>query len=596
MRTYSLTVPDEEYYRKVVRCKNACPVGTDAQGYLEAIAHGEDEKAFWIARANNPLASTCGRICGAHCEAACRRGALDAPAAIRALKGYVAAQYGVEAGGDYVAQVKARRPPAPPTGKRVAIVGSGPAGLGAAHDLCLLGHAVEIFEAADVAGGMMALGIPRYRLSRALLAKEVAAICALGVRLRLGVCVGKDVPFEQLRREFDAVLIATGLPKGRMLPLPGADHPRVLSGMAFLRSANLGEPVQLGRQAIVVGGGNVAMDVARTALRLGAIRVTCVCLESRAEMPASALEIEEAEQEGIRMVPGWGPKAVALELGAIVGLDTVRCTAVFDRDGRFAPTFDEGTRARLDGDTIFFAVGQAPDLGFLGPAAGVETNPRGVKIVDGDRLTTTAERVHVAGDLAHGPRLLIDAVASGQKAARAIHEELMRATRSVKVTLRAHVVAPEELPSFRPSQGRCEPPALDPAARRGSLDALVEQSYARQVARWQANRCLRCNLNTIFRSDLCVLCGGCVDVCPESCLKIIPAARALATPEVRAALERLAGRTLEEVVDARSHALMIKDEEVCIRCGLCALRCPTHAITLERIVVTREESYVATGA
>lgn len=351
-------------------CRAACPVGTHAGGYVSLVAAGDYEGAYRLARRPNPFASVCGRICAHPCEAACRRQHLDAPVNIRMLKRFVTESRGVETGRSYdeiLACVERPRPPAADAGRpagRVAVVGAGPAGLSCAHDLALMGHQVTVFDAEKVAGGMMRMGIPEYRLPRELLDREIGFIEHLpGVTVRLGVAVGRDVPFADLRRDHDAVFLAPGCRKGRALDLPGMDSRGVVTAIDFLVHVNLGEPIDIGDDVVVVGGGNVAFDVARSARRFGgttlpdeehhnllfdaarlaagklARRVTMISLEARHEMPADPEEIHEGLEEGLALVHRRGPKAVLPGPdGRVRALRTVDVARVFDEQGRFSPT------------------------------------------------------------------------------------------------------------------------------------------------------------------------------------------------------------------------------------------------------------------
>jgi NADPH-dependent glutamate synthase beta subunit-like oxidoreductase len=346
MERLKVHIPAEGYHQSLISCQMACPVHTDARGYIRAIAQGRFEEAYLIARGPNPFASICSRICGAPCEAACRRGkvprmdddgyfvANDRPVAIRALKRFACEQAGPEARptDEVLSVVQSFIPPiaanvdemaallrssidetlAKATGQRVAIIGAGPAGLSAAHDLALMGFKPVVFETEPVPAGMLAVGVPAYRLPRELIASEVAVIEALGVEIRCGVTVGKEVSFADLRRDYAAVLIAVGAKSSRGLDLHGERGPRVYGGVDFLRAVSLGESLDVGREVVVVGGGNVAYDVARTVLRQiaydtartaarlpGATRVHLVSLESLEEMPADTIEILEGDEEGI---------------------------------------------------------------------------------------------------------------------------------------------------------------------------------------------------------------------------------------------------------------------------------------------------------
>jgi formate dehydrogenase (NADP+) beta subunit len=621
-------VPAEGYHRGLIACQVACPVHTDARGYVRAIAAGRFEEAYLIARGPNPFASICGRICGAPCEAACRRGTVprvdadgrfvanDRPIAIRALKRFACEQAGPEvrptaevldAVSSYVPEVAAdadeiaallrsltARQFVPADGQPVAVIGAGPAGLSAAHDLALLGFRPVVFETEPVAAGMLAVGVPAYRLSRELIRREVAVIEALGVEIRCGVTVGTDVSLADLRRDFAAVIIAAGAKGSRPLGLPGERGPGVLGGVALLRSVALGAPLALGREVVVIGGGNVAYDVARTVLRQIAYdtartaarlpdtgRVRLVSLETLEEMPADTLEIVEGDEEGIERLNGWGPVEILRGGGGQVsGVQIRRCARVYDENRRFAPIFDDATRQTVLCDTVLLAVGQAPNLAFLGEGGGdIEQFRPGWPKVDPSSLMTTGPGVFVAGDLAHGTRLLIDAVASGKAAARSVYRHLTgRPLEADAVT--AHF----PLEGYRREQGyerirRVPVPSISPEARLTRPDALVEAGYGRAEAMREASRCLDCGVTPVFDGTRCVLCGGCADVCPTQCLKLVTLAQLAPNPD----LETVIASSLGPEADRLAHSAILKDEERCIRCALCAMRCPTDAITMERV-------------
>ena len=624
----TVAIPDDGYHRRLISCQDACPVHTDARGYVRAIADGRFEEAYLIARGPNPFASMCGRICGAPCEAACRRGRIprsdddgrfvgpDRPIAIRALKRFACERAGVEARSTdsvleaaqaYVPRVCAdvdemaallrglvdgRVERA--SGQRVAIVGAGPAGLSCAHDLALLGFSPVVYEAEPVAAGMLSFGVPEYRLPRELIRREIAVIEALGVEIRCGVTVGRDVSFGELRDRHAAVVIAVGAKRARGLALPGENGPGVLGGVDFLRATALGEPVEIGSSAVVIGGGNVAYDVARTVLRQtaydaaraaarlpGTRRVALVSLETLEEMPADTVEIVEGDEEGIERSNGWGPvEIVRDEHGQVRGVTLRRCLRVFDAQRRFAPVFDDTERKTLDCDTVLLATGQATDLSFLDPdGRDIEQARPGWPKVDPSTLATTAPGVFVAGDLAHGTRLLIHAVASGKLAARSVYQHILG-----RPLAPAALESFRELPLYARERGyetvsRRPIPTLSPAERLADPRASVEIGYDANTARCEASRCLDCGVTPVFDGTRCVLCGGCADVCPTLCLKLVGLDDLVASPDLALAL----AETFGPDVEPGSHSAILKDEDRCIRCGLCALRCPVDAISMERV-------------
>src|SRR6478672_11552223 len=382
----------QEWLERNFPCKWACPVHTEAGKYVTLIAQGRYREAYAVARRPNPLASICGRICAAPCETVCRRGELDAPIAIRALKRFVTERFGVESMMDFsvLSEIYGQRRGR--YSERIAVIGSGPAGLACAHDLALMGYPVTIFEASPVAGGMLRLGVPEYRLPRALIQLEVNAILSLGVELRTNVRIGKDLTLADLRRDFQAVFLGVGAMRSRDLAVPGVELDGVLRGVDYLLNINLGYKVEMGRRVVVIGGGNVAVDVARTAarggeqenlqrnlsvvqaldvarsaVRFGAREVIVCCLESESEMPAAKDEVEEAEREGVQLRHRLGPKRFLGENGSLTGVELVTASRVFDETGRFSPQFVEGSEMVIPTDTVVMAIGQTGDLSFLGP-------------------------------------------------------------------------------------------------------------------------------------------------------------------------------------------------------------------------------------
>lgn len=610
---------DSTYWTEMVKCRQACPVHTDACGYVTAIAEGRYEDAYRIARATNPFASICGRVCGAPCEANCRRGDLDSPIAIRALKRFVTTLHGPETG-DYEKYRNFNNPRMLPPDRgdyeKVAIVGGGVSGLTVAHDLIQTGYQVTVFEASAEPGGMLTAGVPVFRLPRDLVRHEIQAILSLGVELKCNMRLGRDFTIQSLREEgYKAIFLGIGLPRGRKLDLPGSDTPGVYDGMEFLRAFNEGKPLPLGRRVVVIGGGNVAYDVARSAIRpvealdreeaLGemgrgeqvaydvarsALRMSgdkevhVVCLESRAEMPADEVEIVEGEEEGIRLHDGRGPREVLVQKGKVGGLRVVQCLSVFNAEGRFEPRYDEAAVEDIAADTVIFAIGQTSDLSFLAPDDGVASE-RGLIKVNPKTYQTTAPDVFACGDIAHGPRLFIDAVASAHTAARSMHD-FLRQTRTDVVLRKQWKPAAYTMAEGWYGWDRENPPSLPSERRAASLDN-TEENYPEALARQQAGRCLRCNVNTVFDTSLCIACNGCVDVCPENLIKLV----GLSCLPVDDAWARIsqAGfgigeaefRALPDAQKDELGGVMLKDETTCIRCSMCASRCPTHAITMQ---------------
>jgi formate dehydrogenase (NADP+) beta subunit len=571
-----------------VPCTRGCPVLTNAGRYVSAIAAGDDELAYLTARMPNPFPSICGRVCAAPCELACRRGDIDEPIAIRALKRWACEVGGVES--PHTERMwREGVELMPKRDERIAIVGAGPAGLAAAHDLAAYGYRPVVFDAADRPGGMMVLGIPPYRLRRELLQAEIRAILGLGVELRTEQALGRDFSLSSLRDDgFAAVFVAAGCMKSRELQIPGAELDGVLKAVEFLINANTGYRVELGDRVVVVGGGNVALDVARTALReetgtesaafdvartavrMGARDVKVVALESRAEMPAHEFEIEEAEVEGIELFQRRGPHRI---VGAthVEGLETLDVSSVFDADGRFNPQFVEGTEKVIECDSVILAIGQAPDLSWLDAGDGVEVSPRGTIAVDRETLATSATGIYAGGDIAFGPRNLIDAIGDGRRAAASIHRlvggDIAAAAPAAAARSRVRKAIPVRVIP-RPvlaydAVPRQEVPSVPTDRRIGVPE--IELGYNEAQARLEASRCLQCFDNIALSTDLCILCGGCVDICPEDCIRIVP-------------LEEIEG--LEAPGPDMPASAMIIQEDFCIRCALCIERCPTDALSM----------------
>jgi NADPH-dependent glutamate synthase beta subunit-like oxidoreductase len=575
---------------------------------VQAIGISKDEEAYLLARAPNPFAYVLGRICAHPCEDNCRRGKIDEPIAICALKRYATDRHNLGTGHD---PARKKLAPAPKRDKRIAIVGAGVCGLTCAHDLALLGYTVEVFESAPVPGGMLYLGIPQFRLPREIIKMEVDNILAMGVTLHTRVTIGRDISFADLRSKFDSVLLATGLNKGRELNIPGAHLAGVYNGIDFLINVNLGFEIELGKRVVVVGGGNVAIDVARAAVRLvqegsmesageslqpaldaarlamraGAEEVDLVSLESRAQMPAWKGEVDEAQQEGIVVDNGWGPKEIVGENGVVIGLKVRRCLTVFDENGRFNPAFSEEEKI-IPCDSVILAIGQQADLSFLGGDEGVQITPRGILKIDED-LSTTLPGVFAGGDVAFGPRVLVEAVANGHRAARSIHVYLSGKTKKT-VRSRFRIMPNWSMPRAFLTTPRQKMPVL--AANRRIGIAEVELGFDEEQGRAEGLRCLNCQVNTIFDGSKCILCAGCVDVCPENCLRLVDLAQVSGDERYDALIQNRYGVPAAELQTGRAGAI-IKNEEKCIRCGLCADRCPTGAITMESLEQQEREVF-----
>lgn len=630
-KTFRTIIPDVQFWKDMVPCQAACPVKTDAGRYVQLIGRGEYEEAYLVARSPNPLASVCGRVCAAPCEDRCRRGKIDSPISIRALKRFVTEKFGVESmrpdsqdqlfRGESEAGNKERwHLPLLEKSKRregrtekVAVIGAGPAGLSAAHDLALMGYQVTIFEASQQTGGMMFHGIPEFRLPRQIIEKEAEKIQKLGVKIRYGAPLNAEFGIAELREQgYAATFISVGVQKGRDLQIEGSELDGVIKAVDYLININNGYRVDLGKKVIVIGGGFVAFDaarlalragldpnataadtmptggevqaafdVARAAVRRGATEVEIISLESFDEMPVMRTtqgqeEFHESQKEGIRFRPQRSAKRFIGENGRLKSIDLVGVSRVFDENGRFNPSFDETITESLDADSVILAIGQQADLSFIRPSDGVQITPAGTIWVDPSNLATSSPGLFAGGDVAFGPRLLIDAVANGKLAALSIDDYLR--DRGGRTTFHLSI---EKIPT---SQYRMpedyekvprEAPPTESLDRRTGISE-VESGYTEDAARRQAERCLSCHIQTVYDPQKCVLCNRCVDICPEYCLKLVPLNSLDLPPETLQAATEIGGFGGVEMLSA-----MLKDDEKCIRCGLCATRCPTDAMTME---------------
>jgi len=588
---YDVTIPDLDYYIRQIDCRDGCPVKTDGRGYMLALHAGNLLEGYKIARGPNPFASICGMICGAPCEIACRRDRVDKTLTIRAQKRYLDEWYGL----DKKAHIKsleysyARGSTRPqPNGLRVACIGAGVASYTCAHDLLRLGYAVDIYEMMRLPGGMLVYGVPAYRLKNEIAINECAAIEHLGAKVIYDTKVGRDITMQTLLERYNAVFIGVGLWKSRELPIPGADFPDIIRGIEYLRVRCVEEKWKIGEHLVVVGGGNVAFDVARTSVRNGAKSVTMVCLESRDEQTADEFEIEDGMEEGIKTINRVGPIAVERDFqGKIIGLRVQPIYSLFDHLGKFAPQFVPDSQYVIPCDSVALAIGQSMDLSLFDGWDDKESLKldRGMIKTERDSGRTSMERVYAGGDAAFGPALFITAIKHGQDAARSIDSDL-RGTKPYQEFVGEFT----ELSPIRDKtylKTKWALPSMQPADIRVKNSKMVENNYTDEEAHEQANRCLQCHVSPVFDGTLCIKCNGCVDVCPCNCLKQVPINKMnldLGDGKMRQAVDHFYGvdsASMGEEDLASMGTAMLKDEDLCIRCGLCAEKCPTQAVTMD---------------
>ena len=514
-------------------CKTACPAHIAVQGYIRMAAEGRYEDAVKLIRQDNPFPAVCGAVCNRRCEDRCTRGTIDKPVAIDEIK-------------KFLAQWELTHPESfdiiSENGDgnqwddfKIAVIGAGPAGLSAAWYLRQGGYPVTVFEREARPGGMLMNGIPNFRLEKEVLEREIGIIRRAGVEIRCGVDVGKDVTLADLRRQgYRAFYIAIGLQGGRLAGVPGEDAAGVSSGVAFLKEVNLKGGVQLAGDVVVVGGGNVAADVARTALRCTAGRVTLLCLEQRDEMPAAKDEVAEILAEGIDIRNGWGPKEILAEDGRVKGVVFRRCTRVFDDEHRFAPVYDENDTVTVPCENVLMAIGQSAEWGELLAGSRVALRRNGTAEADPITLQTAEPDVFVGGDICHGARFAIDAIAQGKAAAASINR-FVHPGQSMTIgrDLRQFIeLDREDIRVDSYDNAPRQAPGLKPGEARATFEDLRLPLTEEQV-RAEAGRCLKCG-RSIVDLNQCIGCGLCTTRCEFDAIHLsrdLPAASDMHTAE-----------------------------------------------------------------
>ncbi len=517
-------------------CRWNCPVHADVRSYIEAAAQGRLRDAIDIVRENLPFAAVCGRVCHHPCETNCRRDGVDDPVAIREVKRFVAEHQGADGATVYKADVQDKA--------RVAIVGSGPAGMSAALDLAKLGYRPMVFEKFPVAGGIPATAIPRYRMPLEVTRIDIDWICAHGVGLTTGVEIGRDKTINDLLAgEFDAVLLAAGMADSRPLPLPGDDHRRVLRALEFLTATAFEKPVDIGSQVLVIGGGNVACDCARSAVRLGA-DVTMMCLESADEMPAWDWEVDETVEEGVAIIHRRGPVEILREGDRIVGVRTRAVTRVFDENERFSPQYSADL-TDVACDTVIIAIGQMANMGFA-EGSKLEVSDRGRMTFNAATHQTNVANVFACGEIVTPPGSVVEACASGRRAAKAIDLFLRGERIEIDDTQPPAIdVIPPETAEKVLKVVR-QPVPTDPPADRIDRFTEFEHSYDISAALREARRCMNCGAGAEVLVDKCAACLTCLRVCPFGVPVVTDVARI--------------------------------ESEKCQSCGICIAECPANAI------------------
>ena len=573
-----------DYYHKVVDCQWACPAHTDVPEYIRMIAQGRYSDAYLLNRDSNVFPGILGRVCDRPCEPACRRGRVeDKPVAICRLKRVTA-----DLKGDLTGRLP--RAPAQLNGKRIACIGAGPASLTVANDLAPLGYEVVIFERLATPGGLMRSNIPSFRLPQAVLDEEIGMILDIGVELKLGA------PVNSMREllgsgGFDAVFVGSGAPKGKELELPGRrDTDRIHIGIDWLESVAFGHIGSIGERVLIIGVGNTAMDCCRTSLRLGAKNVKVMARKPRGFFKASAWELEDAEAESVEIVINRSPKAFVTEGGKLKGMLFEQMEYVLEGD-RIKSERVVGEEL-LPCDDVILAIGQENAFPWIERDLGIEFDQWSVPLVDKTTFQSTRPGVFFGGDAAFGPKNIIWAVEHGHQAAISINEFLQggdvarRPERDVALSSRKMGMHEWAYANDYASLERRLVPHVSLKERFKKINIEVELGFSVEQALAETQRCLNCDIQTVFEAKLCIECDACIDVCPVDCLTITPNGP---EAEVRQRLRAPALNPTQALfVSAglqHTGRVMVKDEDLCVHCGLCAERCPTAAWDMQKSTI-----------
>jgi formate dehydrogenase (NADP+) beta subunit len=577
-------VADPSYYHKVVDCQWGCPAHTNVPEYIRQIAQGRFADAYMLNRESNVFPGILGRTCDRPCEPACRRTRVDGkPVAICRLKRVAA---------DNKGDISARLPKAPAAknGKKVALIGAGPASLTVANDLMPLGYEVTILEKFDRPGGLMRVNIPSFRLPPEVLDEEIAAIVDMGVDVRY------NTPVDSLgalldAKQFDAVFVGSGAPKGKELEIPGRrDTDQIFIGIEWLESIHFGHVDSVGKRVLIIGVGNTAMDCCRSAKRLGATDVKVIARKTRKYFKASPWELEDAEEEGIHILENLQPVRFIIENGVLTGMEFDKFTST-EKDGKLVQ--ESAGREILPCDTVVLAIGQDNAFPWIERNIGLEFDKKwDMPVVDKTTFMSTRPGVFFGGDAAFGPANIIWAVEHGHQAAISIHNFCIgqavtarppqgMTLSSTKMGLHEWAYSNNYDPALRQKMKHVDMPE-----RFSGMTIEVEEGFSDPQTRAEVQRCLNCDVQTHFTDNLCIECDACVDICPVDCLSIVPNAE---EPELRTRLMAPA-ENLDQALFVsgglkQTGRVMVKDENVCLHCGLCAERCPTYAWDMRKFVL-----------
>src|SRR5690606_22159878 len=574
-----------DYFHRVVDCQWACPAHTDVPGYIRLIAQGRFDDAYLLNRQSNVFPGILGRVCDRPCEPACRRGRVEEkPVAICRLKRVAADQRG---------DIRDRLPKAPATknGKKIALIGAGCASLTVANDLLPLGYDVTLFEQLATTGGLMRTNIPKFRLPPKVLDEEIGYILDMGVRLELNHRIDSLKALLD-SREFDAVFVGTGAPRGKELDLPGRhDSDNVHIGIDWLESIAFGHTDSIGKRVLIIGVGNTAMDCCRSALRLGAEDVKVMARKPRGYFKASEWELEDAEEENVEIVVNHSPKRFVVENGKLVGMVFDRMEYSVDEHGRL----DRGTpvdEVMLPADDVILAIGQENAFPWIERDIGIEFDQWDCPVVDPTTMMSTREGVFFGGDSAFGPKNIIWAVEHGHQAAISIHKYCFggdlhdRLRPGLKLTSQKMGMHEWSFSNaYDPTERRLVP-HVDLKHRFKKIDIEVELGFTPEQTMQEVERCLNCDIQTVFTAKLCIECDACIDVCPVNCLTITAnGEEAELRTRLSAPAENLDQPLFVSEPLPQTGRVMVKDEDLCVHCSLCAERCPTGAWDMQEATI-----------
>ncbi len=571
-----------DYFHKVVDCQWACPAHTDVPAYIRMIAQGQFSEAYMLNRKSNVFPGILGRVCDRPCEPACRRGRIeDKPVAICRLKRVAA---------DLRDDITAQLPTAPQqsNGKKVALLGAGCASLTVANDLIPLGYEVTVFEALDTTGGLMRTNIPQFRLPPAVLDEEIGYIVDMGAEVKMNHRIES---MKELLDDggFDAIFVGTGAPRGKELKLPGRyDTENIYIGIDWLESVAFEHTKSIGEKVLIIGVGNTAMDCCRTSLRLGAREVKVMARKPRGFFKASAWELEDAEEENVEIVINHSPKEFVIENGKLVGMKFDQMEYNIDEQGRI----DRGTpvgEVMIPCDDVILAIGQDNAFPWIERDVGIEFDEWECPVVDETTMMCSRDGVFFGGDSAFGPKNIIWAVAHGHEAAISIDKyckgEPMTDRLPRGVNLSSQKMGIHEWSfsnDYDPAERRLMP-HVELKERFKKLDIEVELGFTVEQTIKEVERCLNCDIQTVFAADLCIECDACIDVCPVNCLTITANGE---EDDLRTRLSAPAENKEQDLYVSgglpQTGRVMVKDEDLCVHCSLCAERCPTGAWDMQK--------------